>query len=289
LAVPGRARVATLLASSRADEYESGMAQITPLWRSDDLSVHRFHHPAEHEDQAYLAVSDVFSASFVEEGTFDLEVGEGRWRVGRGDVLRRHPGMKYTAGFDGEGFSDVCLTLTYLAANDDGFDVDHTWARAATPVARANNRLLYLQWGLRRAVEQGAPMVAEYCASEIFRPYEDDARASLFREHKLSWYAERVHAACETLRKSFDQEHTIGAVARSVGMSTFHFTRVFSELAGQPPHRFLADIRMREARAMLRAGRSVTETCFACGFNNLSHFSRSFARRYGVSPSRFAA
>ena len=40
--------------------------------------------------------------------------------------------------------------------------------------------------------------------------------------------------------------------------------------------------------AMLKEGRKVTETCFACGYNNLSHFSRSFGRRFGVSPSRLA-
>jgi AraC-like DNA-binding protein len=38
---------------------------------------------------------------------------------------------------------------------------------------------------------------------------------------------------------------------------------------------------------MLEEGRAVTDTCFACGFNNLSHFSRSFAARYGAPPSRF--
>jgi AraC-like DNA-binding protein len=193
--------------------------------------------------------------------------------------------MKYFVGFDGEGFSDTCLTITYLAANDEGFDATQSWARAARPVARASNRLLYLQWGLRRAVERDTPMLAEYCASEIFRPVDDES-ASLFRDHKLSWYAERVHAACETLIKSYDREHTIADLARSVGMSTFHFTRVFAALAGHPPHRFLSQVRLREARAMLRGGRSVTETCFACGFNNLSHFSRSFAKRYGVSPSQ---
>jgi AraC-like DNA-binding protein len=30
----------------------------------------------------------------------------------------------------------------------------------------------------------------------------------------------------------------------------------------------------------------VTDTCFACGFNNLSHFSRSFTARFGAPPSR---
>jgi AraC-like DNA-binding protein len=39
---------------------------------------------------------------------------------------------------------------------------------------------------------------------------------------------------------------------------------------------------------MLEQRRSVAETCFACGFNNLSHFTRSFARRFGVLPSHVA-
>ena len=71
-------------------------------------------------------------------------------------------------------------------------------------------------------------------------------------------------------------------------MSMFHFTRVFTELVGRPPHRYLTDARLRAARSMLEEGRSVTETCFACGFNNLSHFSRSFAQRFGLAPSRLA-
>jgi AraC-like DNA-binding protein len=65
--------------------------------------------------------------------------------------------------------------------------------------------------------------------------------------------------------------------------------RVFAELIGTPPHRYLLEARLRAAAGMLREGRSVTETCFACGFNNLSHFSRIFSRRFGRCPSAYPA
>ena len=261
------------------------MARIVPLWRSDELSLHRFDHPAEHEDRPYDMVAPSFTASFVEDGTFDLESRDGRWRLAQDDVLLRHPGMHYRASFEEAGFSDTCLTLTYLAAGDDRFDAARTWARAGRPVLRASNRLRYLRWGLQRALEDDASMFIEYCAVEMFREHEE-SNIPLFREHKFAWYAERVHAVRERLEREFDRAHTVSELARSVGMSMFHFTRVFGELVGRPPHRYLDDVRLRAARSMLLAGRSVTESCFACGFGNMSLFSRRFAGRYGVAPSR---
>jgi AraC family transcriptional regulator len=266
------------------------MSRTIPLWRSPEISLHRFDHPAEHEDQPYEETAGSFRASFVERGTFDLEVGEGRWRVTPGDVMLAHPGMRYRAGFEGQGFSDTCLTLTYLAADDERFDHARTWSRAGRPILPASNRVRYLRWGLARAVETGAMMFAEYCASEIFRevPENASAESQLFSDRKFGWYAERVHAARERLEQKFDETHTTSDLARAAGMSMFHFTRVFAELVGRPPHRYLNEVRLRAARDMLRKGRSVTEACFACGYNNLSHFSRSFASRYGASPSRLA-
>lgn len=265
------------------------MARIVPLWRSAEISVHRFDHPVEHEDQPYEEVADAFMASFVEDGTFDLHVGDDAWRVTPGAVMLSHPGMRFRAAFQGKGFNDTCLSLTYLSANDDGFDPARSWARAGRPVLPASNRLRYLRWGLRRAIDAGAPMFAEYCATEIFQDMSGEPPAPLYSDRAFAWYAERVHAARERLETGFAETFTVTDLARSVGMSLFHFSRVFTALTGAPPHRYLLRVRLAAARAMLREGRAVTETCYACGFENLSHFSRSYARRYGEPPSRTAA
>lgn len=264
------------------------MPRITPLWSSPELTVYRFDHPVEHEDPPYQAVAPAYRASFVESGVFDLAVNDQAWRVGPGDVMLSHPGMRFRASFEGQGFNDVCLSVVYETAGEDGFDPAGAWARSGRHVLPATNRLRYLRWGLRRGVETAQPMLTEYCAGEIFR--EPAARpGDLFSERKFAWYAERVHHVRERLDREYADVLSVSQLARSVGMSLFHFTRVFTELTGLPPHRYLVRARLAAARRMLRDGRSVTETCYACGFNNLSHFSRSFLRRFGEPPSRVAS
>jgi hypothetical protein len=49
------------------------MARIVCLWHSNELSLHRFDHPLEHEGRPYEMVASAFTASFVEQGTFDME------------------------------------------------------------------------------------------------------------------------------------------------------------------------------------------------------------------------
>lgn len=261
------------------------MARIIPLWRSDEISLHRFDHPVEHEDQPYEDVADAYRASFVEEGRFNLEVNDRRWRVRPGDIMLSHPDMRFRAGFDGTGFNDTCLTLTYLAANDDGFDGAGCWTRENDPVRPDSNHVRYLRWGLQRAVALNAPMFIEFCATAIFRTRHESSGGALFREHKFGWYAERVDFARERIDRDYAEAMTVSALARDVGMSMFHFSRIFAALVGAPPHRYLLAARLNAARAMLKEGSRVTDACYACGFGDLSHFSRSFARRFGLPPS----
>jgi AraC family transcriptional regulator len=109
--------------------------------------------------------------------------------------------------------------------------------------------------------------------------------AKLYRARQLQWYAERVEAARITLEREFAEPQALGSLARRVGMSTFQFARIFRELVGTPPHRYLLRIRLNQARELLRSGLSVTRACYDCGFMNLSHFTRSFQGHFGYLPS----
>jgi AraC-like DNA-binding protein len=111
------------------------------------------------------------------------------------------------------------------------------------------------------------------------------ARQPLFRPERMAFYAARVDRAKAMIEARFAEPLSLSTLARDAGMSVFHFARVFGELEGRPPHRFLTDVRLAHANARLRDGAGVTETCFAVGFGSLSHFVTTFRRRYGVKPS----
>jgi AraC family transcriptional regulator len=113
----------------------------------------------------------------------------------------------------------------------------------------------------------------------------DSTGGRLYRPAQLAWYARRVDAVRERLDHDFAADHTLSRLASQTGMSPFHFARVFRELTGLPPHRYLLRRRLDAAAEQLRNGRSVTDTCFAAGFRSLSHFINVFRRTFGMSPS----
>src|SRR2546422_835926 len=78
------------------------------------------------------------------------------------------------------------------------------------------------------------------------------------------------------------------SAARAVGLSPFHFLRVFANVLGVTPHQYLVRARLRRAARLLADGsRSITDVAFDVGFGDLSNFVRTFHRAAGVSPGRF--
>lgn len=80
---------------------------------------------------------------------------------------------------------------------------------------------------------------------------------------------------------------TVEEVAARVGVSQFHFIRVFAAVFGATPHQFRTEVRLERARELLARDHSVTDVCFELGFASPGSFSRLFARRTGRAPSAY--
>lgn len=84
-----------------------------------------------------------------------------------------------------------------------------------------------------------------------------------------------------------DRAPTVRDVATEVGLSPYHFIRVFAAVFGDTPHRFRTRLRLDRARELLAAGETVTGACFDLGFHSLGSFSALFTRWNGTPPSRY--
>jgi AraC-like DNA-binding protein len=81
-------------------------------------------------------------------------------------------------------------------------------------------------------------------------------------------------------------------VAAQFGISTRTLHLRFAKLE-QTFGRWLLDTRLEASSAALcnpqQNSRGISEIAFSCGFNDLSHFNKSFRTRFGVSPSEWRA
>ena len=80
----------------------------------------------------------------------------------------------------------------------------------------------------------------------------------------------------------------LDALAREAGYSKFHFARAFAAAYGETPRAYLTRRRLERAKTLLRsANLTVTEVCFAVGFESLGSFSSLFRRVVGETPSGY--
>ncbi|HET9257223.1 MAG TPA: AraC family transcriptional regulator [Pseudonocardiaceae bacterium] len=94
-----------------------------------------------------------------------------------------------------------------------------------------------------------------------------------------------VERAIETMRQRFAEKVTIDDLARSAIFSKFYFSRIFQQVTGVSPGRFLSAIRLEEAkRLLLSTSWTVADISYQVGYNSVGTFSSRFHSSVGVSP-----
>ena len=86
---------------------------------------------------------------------------------------------------------------------------------------------------------------------------------------------------------NFDKELNLDLLAHISLISKFHLLRLFKKYYGQTPQQYLTDKRIEKSKEYLKKGMSITETCFAIGFESPSSFSTLFKSRTGLTPTEF--
>lgn len=84
------------------------------------------------------------------------------------------------------------------------------------------------------------------------------------------------------------QEITLADLAALIGMSQFHFGRLFKQSLGLSPYQYLLQQRVERAKQLLKqTDKPVVEIALDCGFNSHSHLGRKFRQLTGITPKAY--
>lgn len=128
--------------------------------------------------------------------------------------------------------------------------------------------------------------IAQAVAIHLVRNYAEPIRQAGNASPSLPGY--KLRQLTDWMAEHVAEEFNLNRLAAQVGLSRFHFNRLFKSATGVTPSQFHINLRMDAARRMLRETKSsVVSIALEVGYANPSHFARLFRRETGLSPSDY--
>ena len=98
----------------------------------------------------------------------------------------------------------------------------------------------------------------------------------------------KLKTALYHVQNSYAQNITIKQVANLCGFSESHFMKLFKELTSMSFTAYLVNYRLElSAKQLLETDQKIIDIATNCGFNNHSYFTRSFLKKYGLTPAKY--
>ncbi len=101
-------------------------------------------------------------------------------------------------------------------------------------------------------------------------------------------HAEKVKDACRLIETA-EAEPKLDDLAAAVGLSSYHFHRVFKSVLGVTPKAYASAHRSKRVREELGRSATVTAAIYGAGFNSNGRFYATSSETLGMTPNQFRA
>lgn len=151
--------------------------------------------------------------------------------------------------------------------------------------------LVYHRLARLSSIEEGFIAVQEFFSILYELSKFDDARelaSSSFAKVEVVSESKRILKVKNYIDEHYKDDLSLEQLADIVGMTPTAFSRYFKQRTAKNISEYIVDIRLgHAARLLVDTSDSVSEICWATGFNTLSNFNRLFRKRKGCSPTEF--
>jgi len=132
---------------------------------------------------------------------------------------------------------------------------------------------------------QVADEVSHHFTHELKRSYDSMLLAT---EEKDTHHDEQIIKIQEWMKKNFQKDIQLAALARQFDISVRSLNRRFRVAAGQTPIQYLQEVRLEQAKSLLKQSNlSIAEIAYAVGYQDTSYFSSLFKRLNAISPHQY--
>ena len=288
------------------EHYVSGTSILSSRdlgWES--VTVREYHEPTEVEEEMFMPTApDVFLALTL-SGVVKVEIRslDGPWvsYIMRTGDLCLTPGNGVPYMLRRKSLSPEPIRVLYVHLNQHLFAqaveelVDRDPARLIVQNRSGFQDPLLSQLGLALQREIYQPVAA----SKLYA----DTTAEMMSVHLIRHYATQ-HVALPEYTQELSQQQmrlvtdfilahlqdslSLDMLAQQVGLSRYHFARLFRRTTGESPHQFVLHKRLEAAQHLLRkTDLHLSQIAVGVGFSNQGHFTQTFKRHLGLTPLRY--
>ncbi len=89
------------------------------------------------------------------------------------------------------------------------------------------------------------------------------------------------------IAEHLNEDLSLKNLSQACGYSTSFIAHNFKEEFRETPHRYIMNQRMEKAKKLLKHGNSIKEVALDTGFHDAYHFSNTFKKEFGMSPTEY--
>lgn len=97
----------------------------------------------------------------------------------------------------------------------------------------------------------------------------------------------KVYPIIKYIEKNIEGDLSLDTISDNFYISKYHLCRIFKESTGFTLRNYIINIRILKSCAFLRKGCNVQTAGELAGFNNNSHFIRTFSKLKGIPPGQY--
>ncbi|MEK3823521.1 MULTISPECIES: helix-turn-helix domain-containing protein [Paenibacillus] len=247
----------------------------------------------------------MYEIHWMMEGQMSMVINGKLNQQSKGDLLFIRPGITHACtGAGPEGFTyfsvhfsvhDTSFCRELNRSKDTYYPATSNLAMAMSPILSTLYDLSteHLSESLSSSKQMKVHAAVFELLGSLVGQLSENASVTVSRKeaiaHKIAEYIEdsvryiHLHSEIQETDRTWIQD-----IAKSLNLSTSQVNRIFREVYGQAPRKYLSETLLNEAQRLLKqTDLNIDHIAMMLGYKTNAHFSRQFKRWTGIAPSEF--